>query len=463
MPDRPARIGSVNSRADRPPILPTVVAVIARLDLRGVADPASGLPRPTIDGEEPVAAVRDIIAAVRERGDAALVELAARFDGAPPASLRVPEADLRAARSQVPAEVLAALEVAAARIEAYHRTQLRPPLMWESGGTRIRSVDVPVDAAGCYVPGGRAAYPSTVLMTTIPAQVAGVERVVMCVPAGPDGRVAPVTLAAASVAGVDEVYAVGGAQAIAAMAYGTETIAPVDVICGPGNRYVAIAKREVAGQVGIAAAFAGPSEVVVIADASVDPRFAAVDVIVQAEHGPDGLAWFVTWDEKVADAVSAEIDALVETSTRRDEIRATLQTAGYVVIVDDERAAMEVANGVAPEHLQLMVAEPEGMLRGVRHAGAVFVGPWAPASLGDYLAGPSHVLPTHGSARFSSALTVADFVRHHHLVEVDHAAFEELAPHVEALALAEGLDAHARSVRLRLEGATGSDRPATLR
>jgi histidinol dehydrogenase len=450
MPEPQARLGSVSPVSTAVPAEPTPPTAIARLDLRGVADPAVDLPRPPLDGAEPTDAVRDIIAAVRAGGDAALIELSERFDGCAPASLRVPDAEIRAARSLVPPEVLAGLEVAAERIDAYHRTQLRGPVVWEQDGVTITSTEVPVDSAGCYVPGGRAAYPSTVLMTAIPARVAGVERVALCVPPGPDGRVAPVTLAAAAVAGVGEVYAVGGAQAIAALAYGTETVAPVDVICGPGNRYVAIAKREVAGRVGVAAAFAGPSEVVVIADGSVDPTYAAVDVIVQAEHGPDGLAWFVTWDVEVADAVTEHIDDLVRTSARRGDIEATLGSSGYVVVVDSPEAAVAVANGIAPEHLQLMVADPEPLLDQVRHAGAVFVGPWAPASLGDYLAGPSHVLPTHGSARFASALTVSDFVRHHHRVDVTRDGLEALGPHLQVLAQAEGLEAHARSVALRL-------------
>jgi len=307
-----------------------------------------------------------------------------------------------------------------------------------------------VDRAGCYVPGGRASYPSTLLMTAVPALVAGVPEVVVCVPPDPDtGQVAPVTLAAAAVAGVTEVYAVGGAQAVAAMAYGTESVAPVDVICGPGNRYVALAKQEVAGAVGVAAAFAGPSEVVVVADASVPPDFAAVDVILQAEHGPDGLAWLITWDDSVADAVSDSVARLTDAAPRKDDIAATLAEGGYAVLVEGPEQAMAVANRIAPEHLELLVEDPEALVPLVRNAGAVFLGPWSPASVGDYLAGPSHVLPTYGSARFSSALTVDDFVKHHHVVRLDGPAFDAVAASTQALAEAEGLDAHAESVRLR--------------
>ncbi len=321
----------------------------------------------------------------------------------------------------------------------------------EDDGLVVRSVSRPVERAGCYVPGGRAAYPSTVLMTAIPARVAGVEEVLVCAPPGPDGRIADVTLAAAAVAGVDAVYAVGGAQAVAAMAFGTDSIPPVDVIVGPGNLYVALAKREVAGLVGVPSAFAGPSEVVVVADATVPAAFAAIDVVVQAEHGPDGLAWLITWDEAVADAVDAEVARIVDASPRRDDVTATLATAGWVVLVDGPDEALAVSDAIAPEHLQLMVDGAEALADRVRHAGAVFCGPWSPASLGDYVAGPSHVLPTAGTARFSGALTVADFTKEVHVVTADRGALERLAPHVAALADAEGLDAHAASVRLRVD------------
>jgi histidinol dehydrogenase len=311
---------------------------------------------------------------------------------------------------------------------------------------------MPVDRVGCYVPGGRAAYPSTVLMTVIPAKVAGVPHVAVCVPPSRDtGAVAAVTLAACAIAGAEEVYAVGGAQAIGALAYGTETVAAVDVICGPGNKYVALAKREVASTVGIASAFAGPSEIVVLADETAPPAFAAVDVLVQAEHGPDGLAWLVCWDEAVADAVDVELTAMVESSPRAVEIRSTLDTSGYAVVCRDAAHAVEVANAIAPEHLQLMCADPESLLPEIKNAGAIFCGPWSPASLGDYLAGPSHVLPTDGTARFSSALTVADFQKHHHVITFTREEFRALAPALETFATAEGLTTHAASARLRLE------------
>jgi histidinol dehydrogenase len=428
-----------------------VAQVLASLDLRGtVGDVAASLPRPQVDGDEPIAVVRGLLDQVRTGGDAALIELTERFDGVRLESIAVDHAELLAARDRIPTDLRAALELAADRIAAFHRTQLHAPAIYAEGGAVIRSFDVPVDRAGCYVPGGTAPLASTLLMTAVPARVAGVPAVVVCSPPSRQtGRVDDVILAAAAIAGVDEFYAIGGAQAIGAMAYGTETIAPVDVVCGPGNKYVAIAKREVAGTVGVAAAFAGPSEVVVIADGSVDPRFAAIDVIVQAEHGPDGLAWLVTWDPEVAKAVDAAIEELVAVAPRADQIRSTLASCGYAVVVDDEARAVQVANAIAPEHLQLMVTDPAALLPLIRNAGATFVGPWSPASMGDYVAGPSHVLPTHGTARFSSALTVSDFTKHHHVIELDRAAFDELAPHVATLARAEGLDAHAQSVLLR--------------
>ena len=398
----------------------------------------------------PLAAVRSILADVRARGDEAVRELTERFDGAAPTSVRVDRAEIEAALERVDSEVTTALAVAAESIRRHHEGQVRPLHRTEDDGLVVRSVSRPVDRAGCYAPGGRAAYPSTVLMTAIPARVAGVDQVVLCVPPGPDGSIADVTLAAAAVAGVDEVYAVGGAQAVAAMAFGTASIPQVDVIVGPGNVYVALAKREVAGLVGVPSAFAGPSEIVVMADDTVPATFAAIDMVVQAEHGPDGLALLVTWDEAVAEAVVAEVVRIAEASCRREDVLATLASDGWVVLVDGPDEALAVSDAIAPEHLQLMVADADSLADRVHHAGAVFCGPWSPASLGDYVAGPSHVLPTAGTARFSGALTVADFTKEVHIVRADRAALERLAPYVAALADAEGLDAHAESVRLRV-------------
>ena len=429
--------------------------MLKRLDLRGLGrGPAlrDHLPRPSLGGDEPVDAVRAILAEVRHGGDAAVTALTERFDGVRLTRLRVPEADLAAAAANIDDGLRAALCEARDAIADYHRGQLLPPHRHVRDGITVTGTKVPVQRAGLYVPGGRAVYPSTVLMTAVPALVAGVAEVALCVPPSRvDGRVPQATLAAAALAGVSEVYAIGGAQAIAAMAYGTETIRPVDVIVGPGNIYVAIAKREVAGLglVAVPASFAGPSEVVVIADESVPPTYAAIDLVVQAEHGPGGLSWLLCWSAEVAERVSAEVARLVEAAPRKADILATLDGNGFAVLCDGPDQAMDIANLIAPEHLQLQVAQPERLLAQVRNAGAVFCGPLAPASIGDYLAGPSHVLPTFGSARFASALTVDDFLKHLHVVEVDRRGFDRVAPHVIALARAEGLDAHAQSIELR--------------
>jgi histidinol dehydrogenase len=288
-------------------------------------------------------------------------------------------------------------------------------------------------------------------MTAGPARVAGVEAVAMCSPPGPDGGLAPAILAAAAIAGVDEVYRVGGAQAIAAMAYGTKSIPAVDVIVGPGNRYVAIAERLVAGEgaVGVPSAFTGPSEVAVVADESTPPEYAAVDLVVQAEHGPDGLAYLITWSTEAAERIEREVERLVAESPRRKEVESTLSSGGYSVLVDGPEQAMAVANAVAAEHLELLNEDPESLVPLVRNAGAVFLGPWAPASVGDYAAGPNHVLPTARSARFGSALRVDDFCKFIHLVDVERGALDRLAPHVAAIARSEGLSAHAESVLIR--------------
>jgi histidinol dehydrogenase len=423
--------------------------MLKRLDLRGVDDPTADLPRPDVAGEAPVAAVQSILADVRRRGDAAVREYTERFDNVALDDLRVPQAELERAHADTPPLLREALEAANDNIAAYHREQVRIDHRYEKDGVVVRELRRPVDRAGLYVPGGRAAYPSTVLMTAVPARVAGVRELVLCVPPGPDGRVDPTVLAAAALAQVDEVYSIGGAQAIGAMAYGTETIRPVDVIVGPGNVYVALAKREVAGVVGVPSAFAGPSEVVVVADETTPVDYAAIDVIVQAEHGPDGLAWLITWSDEVAERVTDAIQRLVAASPRRADIESTLDRGGYAVVVDGPEAALAVSNAIAPEHLELMTADPESLLPLVRSAGAVFTGVYSPAAVGDYLAGPSHVLPTHGSARFSSALRVDDFVKHIHVVTVDDTTLARIAPHVAAIADAEGLAAHADAVRLR--------------
>ena len=429
--------------------------MLTRIDLRGVADVRAVLPRPAIADEGPVAAVREILAAVKARGDDALREFADRFDGGAPEQFLVSGEEMIAAAARVPADLRDSLKASASAIEAYYQCQVGETIEHSYNGIDVRGVHQPVDRAGCYVPGGRGAYPSTVLMTAVPARVAGVASVVLCVPPGPEGKVPDVTLAAAVIAGVDEVYALGGAQAIAAMAYGTESVAPVDVIVGPGNRYVAIAKQEVAGLVGIPSAFAGPSEIVVVADHTVDPDFVAIDLMGQAEHGPDGLSWLIAWDQDVIDAVNVSIKKLLAVAARADDIRSSLENNGYVAVVDDAQQAAVVSNAIAPEHLQLMITRPDDVLRDVRHAGAVFIGALSPASIGDYMAGPSHVLPTNGTARFGGALAITDFTKEIHIVTVTPQGFANVAADVERLATAEGFEAHAESIRIRrvaLEG-----------
>ena len=427
--------------------------MLSRLDLRGTdADLPAALSRRAPDDAGPLEAVRGIVADVRARGDDALRELTERFDGCRIDDLRVPEKDMLAVLDDAPAPLRAALDYARQEITAYHEAQLGDDVRIERDGAVLREVTVPVDRAGLYVPGGRAAYPSTVLMTAIPARVAGVPELALCVPPDADGRVPAATLAAAALAGVDEVYRVGGAQAIAAFAYGTETIRPVDVIAGPGNVFVTLAKREVVGVVGIDG-LAGPSELVVVADGTAAPELAAADLVAQAEHGPGGAAILVTWDEGVADAVDDAVAELAASAPRRSEIDATLASGGRTVLVDDSDAAMSVANAIAPEHLELMTSDPGELVPRVRNAGAVFCGPWSPAAVGDYVAGVNHVLPTARTARFSSALRVDTFVKHIHVVTFDKAALARVTPYVQAFAGAEGLDAHRRSVELR-----GADR-----
>ncbi|HEY8544824.1 MAG TPA: histidinol dehydrogenase [Acidimicrobiales bacterium] len=428
--------------------------MLNRLDLRGSGtdDLVARLPRPTAQTEPPVEEVRAVLDEVRRDGDAALLRLTERFDGASLDSVWVPDEELKAAPDAIPAELRAAVEVAIANITAYHEAQVGADTVHHNGSVEIRELTRPVDRAGCYVPSNEAPLVSTALMTTIPAKVAGVGEIVLATSPRPDGTVDPGILAAAAMVGVEGVLRVGGPAVIGALAYGTGSVRPVDVIVGPGSARVAQAKREVAGQglVGVPSSFAGPSEVVVVADASTPPEQAAIDVIVQAEHGPDGLAWLVTWDEAVADAVVAEVARIVPASPRRRQLESTLAEGGYAVLTDGPDQALAVANAIAPEHLELLVDDAEGLLPLVRHAGAVFCGAASPASVGDYLAGANHVLPTYGTARFAGALRVDDFRKHVHVVTVGDAGLAEVGPHVVAFADYEGLPAHADSIRVRL-------------
>ncbi len=427
--------------------------MLRTIDLRGRSgDLAALLPTPAIvDDEVAARVVEEILLDVKLRGDAAVLDATERFDKVRPSALRVDPSKVAAALHEIPGALRDALEVAADNIAGYHRSQLEHDRTYERDGVTVTEMVRPVGRAGLYVPGGLAPLASSVLMTAVPARVAGVGELAVCSPPGPDGQIAASVLAAAAVAGVDEVYCVGGAQAIAALAYGTESVRAVDVIVGPGNRYVAIAERLVAGQgaVGVPSAFTGPSEVAVVADETTDTRYAAVDLVVQAEHGPDGLSYLITWVPEVAEAVAAHVARIASESPRRQAIEATFSRGGFCVLVDGPDQAVRVANVIAAEHLELMTADARSLAESVTSAGAVFVGPWAPASVGDYAAGPNHVLPTARSARFSSALRVSDFTKHIHVIEVTRSGLERLAAPVEALAASEGLGAHALSVTMR--------------
>ncbi len=397
--------------------------------------------------DRPVAA---IIAEVRARGDAALIDYTTRFDRLTlsPATLRIIAAEIDAAVAAIPPEQAAALDLAATRIEAFHRAQLPSDLrLTDAAGLTLGMRWSPLDAVGLYVPGGKAAYPSSVLMNALPARVAGVGRIAMCVPT-PDGVLNPLVLAAARRAGVAEIYRVGGAQAIAALAYGTASIAPVDRIVGPGNAYVAEAKRQVFGHVGIDS-IAGPSEVVVLADAANDPRLVAIDLLAQAEHDEVAQAILITDDAAFGDAVAHTLAAELPTLPRAAIAGASWEAHGAIIVVRDWVEAAELVNRLAPEHLQLMLAEPEALFARIRHAGAVFLGRTCPEAVGDYVAGPNHVLPTGRTARFASGLSVFDFLKRTTWVQADADALAKVGPAAVTLAEAEGLQAHARSIALR--------------
>ncbi len=397
------------------------------------------------------AIVAGIIADVRKRGDAALLDYTQRFDRLhlTAEQLRIPQSQLDAAVADCDPATIAALELAAERIADYHRRQKPDDLDYhDAAGVRLGHRWTAVEAAGLYVPGGTAAYPSSVLMNALPAKVAGVERLVMVVPT-PDGVVVPLVLAAAKLAGVTEVYRVGGAQAVAALAFGTETINKVDKIVGPGNAYVAEAKRQVFGTVGIDM-IAGPSEILVIADGDNDPDWIALDMLSQAEHDASAQSILITDDAAFADAVEAEVAKQLEALPRTAIAQESWRAHGAVITVAGLDAALPLIDRIAPEHLELAVADPFGLLPQIRHAGAIFLGRYTPEAIGDYLAGPNHVLPTARSARFSSGLSVLDFMKRSSLIACSAEALAEIGPAAVRLAEAEGLDAHAKSVALRL-------------
>ena len=397
-------------------------------------------------------ASRDIIAAVRRAGDAALVELTTRFDQfeVTPETLRIGPDEIEDAAERAPAEERAAIDLAAERIAAFHEREKPKDERWtDTLGVELGWRWRPVDAAGLYAPGGAASYPSSVLMNAIPARVAGVKRIALCAPT-PYGVVNPLVLYAAKRAGVDEIYRVGGAQAIAAMAYGSQTIAPVDVVVGPGNAYVAAAKRQVFGKVGVDSV-AGPSEVVIVADAENKPDWLAADLLAQAEHDQSAQSILITPDAALADAVAVSVETMLETLPRRAIAGASWRDNGAIILSRDIDEAAGLVDRLAPEHLEIAAKNPDGVANKITHAGAIFLGRLTAEAIGDYVAGANHVLPTARSARYASGLSTATFMKRSTLAKIGKQALAAIGPAAETLAAAEGLDAHALSVRLRRE------------
>jgi histidinol dehydrogenase len=396
-------------------------------------------------------AVAAILADVRQNGDEALFRLSEKFDGARPATIEVPQAEIDAAAESVGPEFLETLQAAAENIRAFHKRQIREGyVVTDNPGVILGQRVIPLSRAGIYIPGGTAAYPSTVLMDVIPAVLAGVNEVVMATPPSRGGTVAPEILAAAKVAGVSRVFRVGGAQAVAAMAYGTQSVPRADKIVGPGNVYVAEAKRQVFGQVGIDI-IAGPSEILIIADGASNPAYVAADMLSQAEHDKNAAAVLVTDSRALADAVSSEIERQLALLSRREIARASIEQNGRVFVVKDLAEAAETSNEIAPEHLELCVEDPFALLPRIRNAASVFLGRYCPEALGDYFAGPNHTLPTVSTARFASPLGVEDFVKRAQFTYYTKDALAQVADKVARFASREGLDAHARSVLIRTE------------
>lgn len=402
-----------------------------------------------------VATAASIVEDVRTRGDVAVLEYTAKFDGVTleAGALRVTAEEIETAFEAVDMDLLDALEVAAERIDAYHRRQVEQSwFTTEPGGIMLGQQVTAIERVGIYVPGGRAQYPSSVLMNAIPAAVAGVDEIIMVAPPGPDGTIAPMTLVAAAIAGVDGVYKVGGAQAIGALAYGTDTIPRVDKIVGPGNAYVAAAKKLVMGDVGIDM-IAGPSEVCVLADDTAVPAFIAIDLMAQAEHDPRAAVYLVTDDPSLPELVEDALAVLLEESPRADITRPALENNSVAIVCETFDDALAAVNAIAPEHLELQVDSPYEILGSIRNAGAIFMGTWTSEAVGDYIAGPNHVLPTGGTARFSSPLSVSDFTKRSSVISYSFEALEAHADAVVTIADNEGLWAHARSVEMRIDAA----------
>jgi histidinol dehydrogenase len=440
--------------------------VLARTDLRGrrpaslpSAELAAILPRATLDVTAALAQVQPVCEDVRRRGRAAVRDYTAKFDGVDVATTRVPAEALDQALAELDPDVRAALTESARRARLVHRAQL-PADTWTAvaAGSTVTERYLPVRRAGVYVPGGLVAYPSSVLMNVIPAQVAGVSDIVVASPPRPEhgGLPHPSILATCALLRITEVHAAGGAQAIAMLGYGTEDCPPVDVITGPGNVYVAAAKRLLRERVGIDAE-AGPTEIAIIADDGADASFVAADLVAQAEHDPLAACLLITTSAALADRVETELTKAADQAKHAERVKAALAGQSACVVVDDADAALAVADAWAPEHLEIQAADAAILARRVRNAGAIFVGAWAPVSLGDYLAGSNHVLPTGGTARFTGGLTVGSFLRCVHLVECDEAALAAVAPYIDALGGAEDLAAHVQAVRVRIP----AERPAS--
>ncbi len=397
--------------------------------------------------------VREIVATVREKGDRALIDYTEKFDRQvlTEEKIRVSGSELDAAYQQISQDLLHAIQLAAQKIEAFHRQKIpRSWVQFEDNEVVLGKRYTPVDTAGLYVPGGRAAYPSTVLMNAIPAKVAKVPRIVIVTPPGEELKINPAVLVAAQEAGIDEIYRLGGAQAIAALAYGTETIPKVDVITGPGNIYVTLAKKMVYGTVGIDS-LAGPSEVLIIADEQANPIHVAADLLAQAEHDPLAAAILLTTDSQLAKKVQQEVSKQLENHPRRLLTEKAIAHYGLIVVVDSLAEAARLSNLFAPEHLELEIADPWTLVEQIRHAGAIFLGNSTPEAVGDYLAGPNHTLPTSGAARYASALGVETFMKHSSLIQYSPTALKKMSSTIQILAQAEGLPSHADSVRLRTE------------
>ena len=433
-----------------------MIAVMRRIELaRGRRLERADVPRTGGIDAEVLGVAQKIIDDVKAHGDEALVDYAKQFDGAELTAIRVTEAEIADAVASVSDEFTAAIADAAYAIEEFHTRQVTQSWFTTAeGGVLLGQQVTPIERVGIYVPGGRACYPSSVLMNAIPAIVAGVSEIAMVVPPDATGTVNPYTLAAAAEVGLTEIYKVGGAQAIAALAYGTATIPAVDKITGPGNAYVTAAKKLVMGDVGIDM-LAGPSEVLILADETAEPAFVAIDLMAQAEHDPKAATYLVTTDETLPDEVEAALGELLSTSPRAGVIERSLTDNGVIVVCPDVESALDAANTIAPEHLEVMMAEPFELLGSIRNAGAIFLGPWTPESVGDYVAGPNHVLPTGGTARFSSPLSVDDFVKKSSVLSYSLEGLEADGGTVMTIAEAEGLDAHARAVALRLAFAFG--------